>query len=183
MDRTQRVSGRDVMDLKAHIRRIPDFPKPGILFYDISTLLQRSDAFQVAIDGMADLVAPYRPARLIGIESRGFIFAAPLALRLGIGFSMVRKRGKLPGSVVGHAYNLEYGSDTIEISADLIPAGSRVVVVDDLIATGGTAAATVKLLDKVDAEVAAAIFLIELTGLHGRDRLQVPVESLLTYDG
>ena len=183
MDRTQRVSGRDVMDLKAHIRRIPDFPKPGILFYDISTLLQRSDAFQVTIDGMADLVAPYRPARLIGIESRGFIFAAPLALRLGIGFSMVRKRGKLPGSVVGHAYNLEYGSDTIEISADLIPAGSRVVVVDDLIATGGTAAATVKLLDKVDDEVAAAIFLIELTGLNGRDRLQVPVESLLTYDG
>jgi adenine phosphoribosyltransferase len=183
MDRTQRVSGRDVMDLKAHIRQIPDFPKPGILFYDISTLLQRSDAFQVAIDGMADLVAPYRPARLIGIESRGFIFAAPLALRLGIGFSMVRKRGKLPGSVVGHAYNLEYGSDTIEISADLIPAGSRVLVVDDLIATGGTAAATVELLDKIDAEVAAAIFLIELTGLNGRDRLQVPVESLLTYDG
>ena len=183
MDRMQPVSGRDVMDLKAHIRQIPDFPKPGILFYDISTLLQRSDAFQVAIDRMADLVAPYRPARLIGIESRGFVFAAPLALRLGIGFSMVRKRGKLPGSVVGHAYSLEYGSDTIEISADLIPAGSRVVVVDDLIATGGTAAATVELLDKVDAEVAAAIFLIELTGLNGRDRLQVPVESLLTYDG
>jgi adenine phosphoribosyltransferase len=171
------------MDLKAHIRQIPHFPRPGILFYDISTLLQRSDAFQVAIDRMADLVAPYRPARLIGIESRGFVFAAPLALRLGIGFSMVRKRGKLPGSVVGHAYNLEYGSDRIEISADLIPAGSRVVIVDDLIATGGTAAATVELLDKIDAEVAAAVFLIELIGLNGRDRLRVPVESLLTYDG
>ena len=183
MNRTQPVSGRDVMDLKAHIRQIPDFPKPGILFYDISTLLQRSDAFQVAIDRMADLVAPYRPARLIGIESRGFVFAAPLALRLGIGFSMVRKRGKLPGSVVGHAYNLEYGSDRIEISADLIPAGSRVVIIDDLIATGGTAAATVELLDKIDAEVAAAVFLIELIGLNGRDRLRVPVESLLTYDG
>ena len=183
MNRTQPVSGRDVMDLKAHIRQIPDFPKPGILFYDISTLLQRSDAFQVAIDRMADLVAPYRPARLIGIESRGFVFAAPLALRLGIGFSMVRKRGKLPGSVVGHAYNLEYGSDRIEISADLIPAGSRMVIIDDLIATGGTAAAAVELLDKIDAEVAAAVFLIELTGLNSRDRLRVPVESLLTYAG
>ncbi|HSA79244.1 MAG TPA: adenine phosphoribosyltransferase, partial [Geminicoccaceae bacterium] len=102
------------MDLKAHIRQIPDFPKPGILFYDISTLLQRSDAFRVAIERMADLVLPYRPVRLIGIESRGFVFAAPLALRLGVGFTMVRKRGKLPGSVVGHAYSLEYGSDTIE---------------------------------------------------------------------
>ena len=128
-------------------------------------------------------MAPYRPARLIGIESRGFVFAAPLALRLGIGFSMVRKRGKLPGSVVGHAYSLEYGSDRIEISADLIPAGNRIVIVDDLIATGGTAAATVELLDKIDAEVAAAVFLIELIGLNGRDRLRVPVESLLTYDG
>ncbi|HEX6112858.1 MAG TPA: adenine phosphoribosyltransferase [Geminicoccaceae bacterium] len=171
------------MDLKAHIRQIPDFPKRGILFYDISTLLQRPDAFQAAIDGMADLVAPYRPERLIGIESRGFILSAPLALRLGIGLTMVRKRGKLPGSVVGHAYNLEYGSDTIEVSADLIPAGSRVVVVDDLIATGGTAAATVELLAKVDAAVAAAVFLIELTGLNGRDRLQVPVASLLAYEG
>jgi adenine phosphoribosyltransferase len=171
------------MDLKAHVRQIPDFPKRGILFYDISTLLQRPDAFQAAIDRMAELVAAHRPERLIGIESRGFILAAPLALRLGVGLTMVRKRGKLPGSVVGHAYNLEYGSDTIEVSADLIPAGTRVVVIDDLIATGGTAAATVELLAKVEAVVAAAVFLIELTGLNGRDRLQVPVASLLAYDG
>ncbi|MDF2780262.1 MAG: adenine phosphoribosyltransferase [Geminicoccaceae bacterium] len=180
------------MDLKAHIRQIPDFPKHGILFYDISTLLQHPDAFQAAIDRMADLVAPHRPERLIGIESRGFLLAAPLALRLGVGLTMVRKRGgltmvrkrgKLPGSVVGHAYNLEYGSDTIEVSADLIPARSRVVVVDDLIATGGTAAATVELLAKVDAAVAAAVFLIELSGLNGRNRVQVPVSSLLAYDG
>jgi adenine phosphoribosyltransferase len=172
-----------VTDLKAHIRQIPDFPKHGILFYDISTLLQHPGAFQAAVDRMADLVAPYRPERLIGIESRGFILAAPLALRLGVGLTMVRKRGKLPGSVVGHAYNLEYGNDTIEVSADLIPAGSRVVVVDDLIATGGTAAATVELLAKVDAAVAAAVFLIELSGLNGRNRLQVPVASLLAYEG
>ncbi|MCC2662757.1 MAG: adenine phosphoribosyltransferase [Geminicoccaceae bacterium] len=171
------------MDLKAHIRQIPNFPKHGILFYDISTLLQHPDAFQAAIDRMADLVAPHRPERLIGIESRGFLLAAPLALRLGVGLTMVRKRGKLPGSVVGHAYNLEYGSDTIEVSADLIPARSRVVVVDDLIATGGTAAATVELLAKVDAAVAAAVFLIELSGLNGRNRVQVPVSSLLAYDG
>jgi adenine phosphoribosyltransferase len=171
------------MDLKAQIRRIPDFPKPGILFYDISTLLQRPDAFVEAIEQLALRVTQHRPDHLVGIESRGFIFAAPLALRLGLGFAMIRKRGKLPGSVVGHAYNLEYGSDTIEISADLIPAHSRVVIVDDLIATGGTAAATAELLAKIDVEVVAAAFLIELTGLDGRRRLRVPIESLLAYEG
>jgi adenine phosphoribosyltransferase len=171
------------MDLKAQIRQIPDFPKPGILFYDISTLLQRADAFREAIDRLAELVIPHRPDRLVGIESRGFVFAAPLALRLGVGFAMVRKRGKLPGSVVGHAYNLEYGSDTIEISADLIPARSRIVIVDDLIATGGTAAATAELLAKIDGEVVAAAFLIELTDLDGRRRLRVPIESVLAYPG
>jgi adenine phosphoribosyltransferase len=170
------------VDLNEYIRKIPDFPKPGILFYDISTLLQRPDAWQVAIDRMAEIVAAHRPDRLVGIESRGFIFAAPLALRLGVGFAMVRKRGKLPGSVVTHAYSLEYGNDTIEISADLIPARSRIVIIDDLIATGGTAAATVDLLRKIDAEVAGAVFLIELRGLNGRDRLDVPVASVLTYE-
>jgi adenine phosphoribosyltransferase len=170
------------VDLNEHIRKIPDFPKPGILFYDISTLLQRPDAWQVAIERMAEIVAAHRPDRLVGIESRGFIFAAPLALRLGVGFAMVRKRGKLPGSVVTHAYSLEYGNDTIEISADLIPAHSRIVIIDDLIATGGTAAATVDLLRKIEAEVAGAVFLIELRGLNGRDRLDIPVASVLTYE-
>jgi adenine phosphoribosyltransferase len=170
------------VDLNEHIRKIPDFPKPGILFYDISTLLQRPDAWQVAIERMAEIVAAHRPDRLVGIESRGFIFAAPLALRLGVGFAMVRKRGKLPGSVVTHAYSLEYGNDTIEISADLIPAHSRIVIIDDLIATGGTAAATVDLLRKIEAEVAGAVFLIELRGLNGRDRLDIPIASVLTYE-
>lgn len=171
------------MDLREHIRQIPNFPKHGILFYDISTLLQNVEAWRAAVERMAERVAKHRPDRLVGIESRGFVFGAPLALRLGLGFGMVRKQGKLPGSVVTHAYNLEYGTDTVEISADLIPARSRVVVVDDLIATGGTAAATVELLRKIDVEVAAAVFLIELTGLNGRDKLNVPVESLVTYEG
>jgi adenine phosphoribosyltransferase len=171
------------MDLDDHIRRIPDFPRPGILFYDISTLLQAPRAFAVAVDRLAALVSAHRPDRLVGIESRGFIFAAPVALELGVGLGMIRKRGKLPGSVVAHAYSLEYGDDTLEISADLIPPGTRVVVIDDLIATGGTAAATVELLRKIGAEVVAAVFLIELRGLDGRAKMGVPVASVLTYDG
>jgi adenine phosphoribosyltransferase len=171
------------MDLEVHIRQIPDFPKRGILFYDISTLLQDAGAWQVAIERMAELVLAFRPDRLVAIESRGFIFGAPLALKLGIGMAMVRKRGKLPGSVVGHAYTLEYGNDTIEVSADLIVAGSRVVIVDDLIATGGTAAATAELMRKIGTEVAAAVFLIELSGLEGRKKLDIPVRTVLTFEG
>jgi adenine phosphoribosyltransferase len=170
------------MDLKAYIRQIPDFPKSGILFYDISTLLQAPAAWRAATDQLAALVTRHRPDRLVGIESRGFVVGAPIAVQLGVGFGMVRKRGKLPGSVVSHAYSLEYGMDSIEISADLIEPGSRVVVIDDLIATGGTAAATVALLRKLGAEPVAAVFLIELTFLHGRAKLDVPVETLLRYD-
>jgi len=171
------------MDLSEHVRQIPDFPKRGILFYDISTLLHHVDAWRAAIERMAIVARSYHPDRIAGIESRGFLFGAPLALDLGVGFGMVRKQGKLPGSVVSHAYDLEYGSDSVEISADLIPPGSRVVIVDDLIATGGTAAATAQLLRKIGAEVAAAIFLIELGGLNGRKRLDVPVHSLISYEG
>ena len=170
------------MRIKDHIRQIPDFPKPGILFYDISTLLQAPAAWRAAIDQLAVMVNAHRPDRVVGIESRGFIVAAPIAVQLQIGFGMVRKRGKLPGSVVTHAYSLEYGMDTIEISADLIPSGARVVVIDDLIATGGTAAATVALLRKIGAEPVAAVFLIELTFLKGRAKLDEPVETLLRYD-
>ena len=120
---------------------------------------------------------------MIGIESRGFVFAAPLALRLGIGFTMVRKRGKLPGSVVGHAYNLEYGDGTIEISSDLIPARSRVVIVDDLIATGGTAAAAIRLLRQLGADVVGFSVFIELVFLGGAAKLDgVPINALLRYD-
>lgn len=170
------------MDLKDHIRGIPDFPKPGILFYDISTLLRDADAWQVAMGRLARIVRVYQPDLVAGIESRGFLMAAPLALKLGCGFIMLRKRGKLPGEVVGHDYALEYGTDRIEIQADAVHKGQRVVVVDDLLATGGTMAAGIALLRQGGAVVPAAAALIELSFLKGRQRLDVPFSALVSYD-
>jgi adenine phosphoribosyltransferase len=170
------------VDLKDHIRSIPDFPKPGILFYDISTLLRHADAWQVAMGRMAKAVRAYQPDLLAGLESRGFLMAAPLALKLGCGFIMLRKRGKLPGATVGLDYGLEYGNDRIEIQADAVEPGQRVVIVDDLLATGGTMAAGIALLRRVGAVVPAATALIELTFLDGRSRLDVPFESLVAYE-
>ena len=170
------------MNLKDHIRSIPDFPKPGILFYDISTLLAHAGAWHETIERMAAAVRPHRPELLAGIESRGFLLAAPLALALGTGFVMLRKQGKLPGITVRHTYALEYGTDTIEIQSDAIARGQRVVLVDDLLATGGTMAAAVTLLEQVGAVVPAAACIIELTFLDGRKRLPVPVEALLQYE-
>ena len=170
------------MNLKDHIRGIPDFPKPGILFYDISTLLAHPAAWQEAVERLADTVAPYRPEVLAGIESRGFLVAAPLALKLGCGFIMVRKQGKLPGATVGYSYELEYGSDKVEIQADAVAPGQRVVLLDDLIATGGTLRASIELIRKVGGTVAAAACLIELTFLNGREGLDIPFESLIRYD-
>jgi adenine phosphoribosyltransferase len=170
------------MDLKDHIASIPDFPKPGILFYDVSTLLRHADAWQVAMGRMANIVRKYQPDLLAGVESRGFLLAAPLALKLGCGFIMLRKRGKLPGQVISHDYALEYGTDRLEIQADAVTPGQRVVVVDDLLATGGTLAASITLLQSVGAEVPAAISLLELTFLGGRQKLGVPFESLVAYD-
>lgn len=174
--------GAPIMDLKDHIRSIPDFPKPGILFYDISTVLRNADAWQVAMGRLANCVRLYNPTVLAGVESRGFLLAAPLALKLGCGFVMLRKPGKLPGATVGLDYALEYGTDRIEIQADAVAKGARVVVVDDLLATGGTMAAGIQLLKNVGAEVVAAAVMIELTFLNGRDRLDVPVEALVQYD-
>ncbi|MEQ8193894.1 MAG: adenine phosphoribosyltransferase [Rhodospirillales bacterium] len=170
------------MDLKDYIRSVPDFPKPGILFYDISTLLAHADAWQVLSGRMAKTLSPYQPDVLAGIESRGFLVAAPLALKLGLGFVMIRKKGKLPGKTVSHTYDLEYGTDTIEIQNDAIQPGQRVVILDDLLATGGTMAAATDLFRKVGAEVVAAACIIELTFLKGRDKLDVPFESLIAYD-
>ena len=172
----------DGVDLRAHIRGIPDFPKPGILFYDISTLLRHGPAWAAATACLARAVRPHRPDLLAGIESRGFLIAAPLALELGLGFIMLRKRGKLPGETVGLDYALEYGTDRIEMQADAVGPGQRVVLLDDLLATGGTMAAGVRLLRQAGAAVPAAAALIELTFLNGRARLDVPCETLLRYD-
>jgi adenine phosphoribosyltransferase len=179
-----RVSGggRHGMNIGEHIRKIPDFPKPGILFYDISTLLKHPKAWRATVDQLAAAVRGYKPDLLVGIESRGFLVSAPLALELGCGFVMCRKKGKLPGRTVRHSYQLEYGSDTIELQEDAVRPGERVVLLDDLLATGGTAAASIALLRKMGAKVEAAAFIIELTFLKGRARLDVPVATLLSYD-
>ncbi len=170
------------MDIKDHIRSIPDFPKPGILFYDISTLLAHADAWSVAMGRLAKVVSRHAPDVLAGIESRGFLVAAPLALKLGLGFVMVRKRGKLPGPTVAHTYALEYGTDIVEIQSDAVVAGQRVVILDDLLATGGTMNAAIELFRKMGADVVGAACLIELTFLNGRQRLDVPFNALVAYD-
>lgn len=170
------------MDLKEHIRSIPDFPKPGILFYDVSTLLAHADAWQVALGRLSRLVSRHQPDILAGIESRGFLVAAPLASRLGLGFCMIRKPGKLPGETVRHDYDLEYGSDSIEIQRDAIAPGQRVVVLDDLLATGGTLGASLALFDKIGAKVVGTACIIELTFLGGRKKIDVPFDALIQYD-
>ena len=170
------------MNIKDHIRQIPDFPKPGINFYDISTLLAHADAWQVTMGRLANAVRAQQPDLLVGIESRGFLVAAPLALKLGCGFVMARKRGKLPGQLVRHEYALEYGTDIIEMQADAVRPGQRVVVLDDLLATGGTLNAAIKLARGMGAEVAGAACIIELSFLEGRKRLDVPFNSVVAYD-
>src|SRR5262249_36130935 len=153
------------IDLKRHIRSIPDFPKPGILFYDISTLLAHAEAWKETVDRLAGILGPTKPDLLVGIESRGFLVAAPLAYALGCGFVMIRKKGKLPGAPIPYTYDLEYGTDTIEIQADAIERGQRVIVLDDLLATGGTMEAAISLCRKVGAEVVGCACLIELSFL------------------
>jgi adenine phosphoribosyltransferase len=170
------------IQIKDHIRQIPDFPKPGILFYDISTLLAHARAWQATVRVLADAVRPHQPDLLVGIESRGFLVAAPLALELGVGFAMVRKKGKLPGATIPYSYDLEYGTDTVEIQADAIVPGQRVVVLDDLLATGGTLSAAIALLQNVGADVRAAACIIELAFLKGRAKLGVPFISVVSYD-
>jgi adenine phosphoribosyltransferase len=169
------------MDLKQHIRSIRDFPKPGILFYDISTLLAHPHAWRMTVQRLAGALQPHRPDLLVGIESRGFLVAAPLAYELGRGFAMVRKQGKLPGRTVRYTYDLEYGTDTIEIQEDAIAAGQRVVVLDDLVATGGTMQAAIDLARRRGGEVVAAGCIIELSFLGGRERIDVPFTSMVAY--
>ncbi len=168
--------------LKTKIRHVPDFPKPGILFYDITTLLADPAGFRETIDAMT---APYVGQgidRVVGVESRGFILAAAVADRLGAGLVPVRKPGKLPAATLGETYALEYGTDTLEIHADALGPDHHVLVVDDVLATGGTARATVNLVRRLGGTLHGAAFLIELDFLHGRDKLAgVSVASLLHY--
>ena len=170
------------IDLKDHIRSIPDFPKPGILFYDVSTLLRNAEAWQITMSRLTRIARGWQPDLVAGVESRGFLIAAPLALQLASGFTMIRKRNKLPGALIGLDYALEYGTDRLEIQADAVEPGQRVVVVDDLLATGGTLAAGIDLLRRAGAEVVGAAVMVELTFLGGRKRLDVPVSSLVAYD-
>lgn len=170
------------IDLKSHIRGVPDFPKEGILFYDIGTLLAHGPAWQEAVNQMTALVQKTNPEILVAIESRGFLVAAPVAARLGIGLVMVRKKGKLPGEKISLSYDLEYGQDKIEMQQGIIQPNQRALIIDDLLATGGTADAAIKLARQVGANVVGASFVIELSFLKGRNKLDVPVFSLLTYD-
>ena len=180
----RKMSLREIhtMDIRDHIRGIPDFPKPGVLFYDISTLIADADAWQVTMGRLAKVVSQHKPDVLAGIESRGFLVAAPLALKLGVGFVMVRKKGKLPGPTVHHEYDLEYGTDTVEMQVDAVKPGDRVVLLDDLLATGGTMNAATTLFGKVGADVVGAACIIELTFLNGRKKLDMPFSTLVTYD-
>ncbi|WP_085909661.1 adenine phosphoribosyltransferase [Kiloniella majae] len=171
------------MNLKDHIREVPDYPKPGILFYDISTLLAHAEAWHETIERLAVVIEKEKPDVLAGIESRGFLLAAPLAMRLGMGFMMIRKKGKLPGKTIPYTYDLEYGTDTIEIQDDAIKPGQRVVMLDDLLATGGTMEAAVALMQQAGADVRRIACIIELNFLKGREKLGgLPVTSLIQYD-
>jgi adenine phosphoribosyltransferase len=173
----------DCEPLKALVRTVPDFPKPGILFYDITTLLKDPKGFAALIDALAHYYIDKDIDLVLGIEARGFIFGPALAYRLNAGFVPVRKPKKLPGPTVRVTYDLEYGSDTLEIHADAIEPGQRVVLVDDLLATGGTMEATIKLVQQLGGEIAGLGFAIELDFLKGRDRFQdYDVFSLLHYD-
>jgi adenine phosphoribosyltransferase len=170
-------------DLKKLIREVPDYPKPGILFYDLTTLLKDKRGFQKLVDRLCDHYADRKVDVVVGIEARGFIFAPALAYRLGAGFVPVRKPKKLPAKTATVSYQLEYGSDTLEIHEDAIQTGQSVLISDDLLATGGTAAATVKLIKALGGVVNGAAFAVELTFLKGRSKLPgLDVFSLIQYD-
>ena len=171
-----------VDDLRALIREVPDFPKPGILFYDITTLLKNADAFREVIDRMAAQVGDTKVDVVVGMESRGFIFSAPLAYKLDAGFVPVRKLGKLPAETIEVEYELEYGTATLEIHSDAITSGQRVLIVDDLLATGGTVMGTIELVRRLGGEIAGLSFMVELGALNGRENLdEFEIHALLTY--
>jgi adenine phosphoribosyltransferase len=172
------------MDLIDHVRTVPDFPVPGILFYDVASLLEQPEVWRSVLDRLAAHLRAWEPEVIAGIESRGFLLAAPLAERLGVPMMMVRKAGKLPGETLRFEYDLEYGTDSIEIQTSALGAGQRVAIVDDLLATGGTLAASVALCRQAGADVVGCGVIIELPFLTGREKVAAPLVSLMTpHDG
>ena len=171
------------MNIAEHIRDIPDFPKKGIVFKDITTLIGHAEAFKASLDQLEERYRNTQATAIVALEARGYIFGAPLADRLGLRFVPVRKPGKLPADTITQDYDLEYGSNTLEIHKDALASGEKVLIIDDLIATGGSAAATVALVEKLGAEVVGFGTVIELAFLDGRSKLNgIPVESLLLFD-
>ena len=171
-------------ELSEYIRSIPDFPEPGIIFRDVTSVLEDAEGFKLAIDTMQDLVKDMQIDAIVGAESRGFIFGAPIAYNLGKPFHLIRKKGKLPCETIEESYDLEYGSATIEIHKNSIKPGQKVLLVDDLIATGGTTKAMINLVEKLGGEVAGVVVLIELAGLKGREKIAgYRLDAAITYDG
>ncbi len=169
--------------LEDYVTTIPDFPEPGIMFRDITTIIEDEDGFKLAIDEIQDKIKDVDYDVLVAAESRGFIFAAPIAYNMHKPMVLVRKKGKLPREVISESYDLEYGSATIEIHKDSIKPGQKVLLVDDLVATGGTLAATAKLIERLGGEVVGVLTIMELMGLNGRDKLPYPIYSLIQYEG
>lgn len=169
--------------LEDYVTTIPDFPEPGIMFRDVTTIIEDEDGLKLAIDEMTELIKDVDFDALVAAESRGFIFAAPVAYNMHKPMVLVRKKGKLPRETISESYDLEYGSATIEIHKDSIKPGQKVLLVDDLVATGGTLAAAAKLVERLGGEVVGVVAIMELMGLNGRDKLPYPVYSLIQYEG
>ncbi|MCR5217007.1 MAG: adenine phosphoribosyltransferase [Lachnospiraceae bacterium] len=170
--------------IEEYVRTIPDFPEPGIMFRDVTSVIQDADGLQLAIDEMQKLLEGVEFDKIVGLESRGFLFGMPIAYNLHKPFILVRKKGKLPCETIECTYDLEYGQATVEIHKDAIAPGEKVIIVDDLIATGGTVEAAIKLVERLGGKVVKNIFLMELAGLNGREKLKgYDVESVITYEG
>ncbi len=170
--------------VEEYVKSIPDFPEPGVIFRDITSVIQDPEGFKLAIDGMEEFIEGLDFDLVVGTESRGFIFGAPIARDLGKGLVLIRKKGKLPRETISQEYDLEYGTAEIEIHRDAIQPGQKVVVVDDLMATGGTMMATIKLVERLGADVVKVVFLMELAGLNGREKLaDYDVDSVIIYPG
>lgn len=171
-------------DLKSYVTEIPDFPKEGIMFRDITTVIQDPQGFHMAVDGLIGMLNGLDFDLVLGSESRGFVFGAPVAYAMNKGFVLVRKKGKLPRETISEEYDLEYGTATLEMHTDSIKKGQKVVIVDDLIATGGTTEAIIKMVEKLGGRIVKICFVMELAGLEGKKKLDdYPVESLITYEG